>query len=252
MFGVPGPTEFDVRFRLLGIPVRVHPLFWAMAAILGWELTRGGGTLLLVWVACVFFSILVHEFGHGLTARAFGADPAVLLYSFGGLCFHEGGGIRESPWRRFIVVAMGPGAGFILMGLAIAWGCYRFGVSPLDVWSGRFIPGSGYAGAMVYFLVLINFSWGVLNILPVMPLDGGQMATALLSLHNRREGPRRAYVLSLVTAGLVALYFVNEQQYFNAILFGMLALSSFQVLQSLHNQSRYGSGYEDEVDWWKR
>jgi membrane-associated protease RseP (regulator of RpoE activity) len=251
MFGLPGPTEFDVRFRLLGIPVRVHPLFWAMAAILGWNLTSAGGTFLLLWVACVFFSILVHEFGHALTARAFGADPSVLLYAFGGLCVYESGYVRETSWRRFAVLAMGPGAGFLLMAAAIAGGAVRFHATPLDMWEGNFLPGSGYAGAMIYFLILINFTWGIFNLLPIMPLDGGQMASVLLTAQNRREGPRRSYILSLVAAGLGALYFVHEEQYPNAILMGMLALSSFQVLQVLHQQSRYG-GYGDGSDWWKR
>ena len=250
MFGVPGPTEFDVRFRLLGIPVRVHPLFWVLAAVLGWELTKGGGTLLLIWVACVFFSILVHEFGHALTARAFGANPSVLLYSMGGLCLYEHNS-RETLWRRFFVLAMGPGAGFLLMGAAIAWGSIQFRASPIDVWNGELIPGAPRnAWVTIYFLVMINFFWGVLNLLPVMPLDGGQIAMVFLTMHNRRQGQRRAYIVSLVTAGLVALYFVQEKQLINAMLFGMLALTSYQILQSLHYQAR-ADAFED-ADWWKR
>jgi membrane-associated protease RseP (regulator of RpoE activity) len=250
MFGVPGPTEFDVRFRLLGVPVRVHPLFWVLATLLGWDLTRGGGKLLVVWIGCVFLSILVHEFGHALTARAFGARPEVMLYSLGGLCLYQNS--RETLWKRFFVLAMGPGAGFLLMGAAIAWGSVRFHVSPLDVWNGEFIPGSGLVGAAIYFLVMINFFWGIFNLLPVMPLDGGQIATVFLSMHNRREGQRRAYIVSLVVSGLVALYFVRREQYFNALLFGMLALMSFQILQALHDRARFGSALEDDADWWKR
>ncbi len=252
MFGVPGPTEFDVRFRLLGIPVRVHPLFWVLGAVLGWPLTQGGGKLLLIWIACVFFSILVHEFGHALTARAFGADPSVLLYSMGGLCIY-GHNSRETLWRRFFVLAMGPGAGFLLMAATIAWGSVQFRASPLDVWRGEVILGVPYyARITITFLIWINFYWGLLNLLPVMPLDGGQIATVFLTMHDRRQGQRRAYIVSLVTAGLVALYFLQEKDYYPALLFGMLALTSFQILQALHHQSRYGSGFEDEVDWWKR
>ncbi len=250
MFGVPAPTEFDVRFRLLGIPVRVHPLFWVLATVLGWELTKGGGKLLLIWIGCVFFSILVHEFGHALTARLYGADPSVLLYAMGGLCLYQNS--RETLWRRFFVLAMGPGAGFLLMGAAIAWGSVQFRVSPLEVWNGEFMPGSGYAGLTIYFLVTINFFWGILNLLPVMPLDGGQIAMVFLTMHDRRQGQRRAYIASLVTAGLVALYFVQVKEYYNALLFGLLAMSSFQILQVLHHQTRYGGALEDDADWWKR
>ena len=171
MFGVPGTTEFDVRFRLLGIPVRVHPFFWVLAAFLGWELTRGGGKLLLLWIACVFFSILVHEYGHALVVNVRGR-------SVGAALLHGGGSasiriLRELLWQRFFVLAMGPGARVPLMGAAIAWGSLQFHASPIDIWNGEVIPGAPYyAWWTIYFLVTINFFWGVLNLLPVMPLDG--------------------------------------------------------------------------------
>lgn len=63
MFGVP-ETPYDLRFQLLGMPVRVHPLFWLVAAMLGWR--NENIPLVLIWVGCVFVSILVHEYGHGL------------------------------------------------------------------------------------------------------------------------------------------------------------------------------------------
>ena len=108
MLGVPPTTEFDLRFRLLGIPVRVHPFFWIVAALLGW--TRGDFVAILIWVACVFVSILVHEFGHGLAARALvRQNPVVILHAMGGLCVYESDNRR--PWRRVAILLAGPGAG---------------------------------------------------------------------------------------------------------------------------------------------
>lgn len=251
MFGLPGPTEFDVRFRLFGVPVRVHPLFWAMAAMLGWNLTEGSGKFLLVWVGCVFFSILVHEFGHALTAKLFGAEPSIVLYTFGGLAVYRNP--QEDLRRRLLVLIMGPGAGFLLMGATILVASVAFKASPLDVWHYHFPAGTTPLAALAtVFLIEINLYWGILNLLPIMPLDGGQIAMVLLSMHNGREGLRRAYIVSLVAAGLVAIYFIRTEQYINALLFGYLGMMSYQNLQALHYQSRFGSGYEDEVDWWKR
>ena len=104
----------------------------------------------------------------------------------------------------------------------------------------------------IYFLVTVNFFWGVLNLLPVMPLDGGQIAMVFLSMHDRRQGQRRAYIVSLVTAGLVALYFVRRSSTSTPCSSACCALTSFQILQALHHQSRYGSSFEDDADWWKR
>ena len=67
MFGNVTPTPFDLNFSLFGIPVRIHPFFWLVAILTGWNpyLPK----LIVIWVACFFVSILVHEMGHALTAK---------------------------------------------------------------------------------------------------------------------------------------------------------------------------------------
>ena len=253
MFGVPAPTEFDVRFRLVGIPVRVNPFFWVIAAFLGQDTLKLGGTFFVLWIGCVFLSVLVHEFGHGLVARRFGARPDILLYGMGGLCIYEN---RQTLRQRLLVLLMGPGAGFLLMGLTIAVACLVLRISPGDVWHFRFDRARAevtpHTLSAIYFLIEINLFWGIFNLMPIMPLDGGQIAMVLLSMHNPRQGRRRAYILSILTAGLLAIYLVNQKSYFNALLVGLLALSSFQVLQAYHYQSKYGDSFDDDSDWWKR
>ena len=114
MFGVP-ETPYDWRFRLLGIPVRVHPLFWLVAFMLGF--VRENIPVSLIFVGCAFVSILVHEYGHGLTARAFGASPSIVLQAFGGLCIYQPD--RQTPRQRLAVLICGPGAGFVLAGVVM-------------------------------------------------------------------------------------------------------------------------------------
>jgi len=60
---------------MLGTNVRVHPSFWIVSALLGWSwFTDEGFPYLLLWILCVFVSLLVHEFGHILMARCFGSQ----------------------------------------------------------------------------------------------------------------------------------------------------------------------------------
>ena len=56
MLGIPDTTEFDVSFRLFGIPVRIHPLFWVVALFLSWRAEEY--LITLIGVACVFLSIV--------------------------------------------------------------------------------------------------------------------------------------------------------------------------------------------------
>ena len=66
--------------------------------------------MVAVWVACVFVSILVHEYGHGLMAKVFDCSPSIVLWGMGGLCYSQAE--RQTPGQRLAVVLSGPGAGF--------------------------------------------------------------------------------------------------------------------------------------------
>ena len=261
MFEIPAPTDYDVRFRLLGIPVRVHPFFWGMTAVLGWS--RNDPVHILIWIGCVFLSILVHEFGHGLTARAlFPCRPTVHLYLMGGLCAYDGE--SRNPWQRVKVLAMGPGAGFLLFGLVLGLGLIVLGVG--EVWPFGVIvvhePPSWFthlperlniAIQVAYHdLLFINWFWGWVNFLPIYPLDGGQLANIFLTMHDRREGPRRGFVLGMVTAGALAIYLASEQEYFNAFFVANLAFMNFQLFQAAQAARNSVSGWGRDADWWRK
>jgi Zn-dependent protease len=237
MLGMPEPTAYDLRFRLLGIPVRVHPLFWLVTAMMG---AAGGNENLLpilLWIGCVFVSILVHEYGHGLTARLFRCSPSIVLYGMGGLCYSQSE--RQNPWQRLAVLVAGPGAGLLFYGM-IELGLLTIGA-----------PRSGLADEIVWDLKQINLFWSLFNLLPVWPLDGGQITGVVLTMFNRRKGMNWAHVVSLVTAGLVAMIWFKMDQMFVGLFFALLAVVNFQVLQAHHHTAKYGA-LDDDADWWKR
>jgi stage IV sporulation protein FB len=252
MLGMPATTDFDLNFRLLRIPVRIHPFFWVLSAALGWE--GRDGAQVLVWIACVFVSILVHEFGHGLTARALsGQRPTVVLYAMGGLCFTDGE--DRSAGRRIAMILMGPGAGFLLAGVVAALEAALLGSINFGAFNWYFHDAPRWTSGLMYVafgdLLWINLFWGLVNLFPIYPLDGGQIAQTLLKMHNRREGARRGFILSLVTAGLLAIYLYQDGQTYNALFIGYLGLINFQFLQAAQEQGRYGVEPEDDDTWWR-
>src|SRR5262249_2985441 len=121
-------TRFDLRFRLLDVPVRIHPLFWVVSAVMGWH--NNNMPVVLLWVLCVLVSILVHEYGHALMSRAFGYSASIVLWGMGGLCYSQGE--RQSPRERLAVVLAGPGAGFLLCGIVMLLGTVFFRITPLE------------------------------------------------------------------------------------------------------------------------
>ena len=54
-------------------------------------------------------------------------------------------------------------------------------------------------------LVWINLMWGLVNLLPIWPLDGGQASQIILTKVNRAEGARWCHIVSLLVAGVLAL-----------------------------------------------
>jgi stage IV sporulation protein FB len=234
MFGIPERTGYDLRFRLLGIPVRVHPMFWIISALMGSQ----GSDLsdILIWVGCVFVSILVHEFGHGLTAKAFGYRPSIVLHGMGGLCYSESE--RQTPWQRLAVLICGPGAGFVLAGLVLG---FVYGLHPTLNDTGARI---------VWDLLWINIIWGVLNLFPIWPLDGGQMAQVVLNWISPRNAARWTHALSMATAALLAVVVIARfHMVITGLFFVMFAVANYQVLQAIHHQYVH---YGDDADWWKR
>src|SRR6476620_2551935 len=113
----PPPTQADLHFRLPGIPVRVHPFFWVTTVFLGMGSKEADPKEILVWVAVVLVSILVHEFGHATMQRWFGGHPRVTLYGLGGLASCDD--CDRSPMRQIMILLARPGAGFLLAGIII-------------------------------------------------------------------------------------------------------------------------------------
>jgi Zn-dependent protease len=240
----PAETSADVRFSLLGFPVRVHPLFWLAMAIFGLPMIEsrdGLGALgdLLLWTIAAFLSILVHELGHALLMRWHGYQPTITLYGFGGYASYDS--VRmPSPTSQVFISGAGPAAQLALMvvlavvlhvcGHSISiyeWGPFRFA-----------LPARGemiYTGGMttfVYDLMLASALWAYFNLVPVYPLDGGRIARAVLVMLNPREGVRLSLVLSIIIGvGLIILGFVAGQ-HFLAFFFIFTTCANLEALQA--------------------
>jgi stage IV sporulation protein FB len=237
------PTQFDVNFRLAGIPVRVHPLFWLLALFLGMNIRPP--SLLVIWIPVVFVSILVHEMGHAVVIRSFGWWPSILLYTFGGLAFYQQS--RRDPRKQMIISLAGPAAGFALAAVVVAvlyatdhsikfrigdsLSLVDWGVPPLE---------NLYLKALAQFLLTVNIFWGLFNLLPIFPLDGGQFLRELLTWMRVPDALIKSLWVSVIVAVACAIYMIQLKEVFNAMLLGSLAFSSYQEIQMHSGRGGYG------------
>ncbi|MCS7304321.1 MAG: hypothetical protein NZ602_04350 [Thermoguttaceae bacterium] len=242
LLGEPERTQADLCFRLLGIPVRVHPFFWIVALILGANQIRSPVDLIL-WVLAVFVAILVHELGHALLMRLLGFHPAITLYGLGGYASYDrvwgGSNLGHTPGGQILIHAAGPGASLALaafiIGLVWLSGIqleFQIGL-PYGLWVGFFLPGSELLNQFLNWLVTILLAWSFLNLMPVYPLDGGQMVREVLIWLNPHQGMVQTLVLSVLVGGALCLAaLLVWKSWFLAILFGYLAFANFMTLQA--------------------
>ena len=205
-----------IRFSLFGIPVEIQPFFWLTLIILGGATGADSSEAvfeILLFVIAGFISILTHEFGHALTARSFGADSRIVLQAFGGYAAFSG--VRLNRKQSFLVTAAGP-AIQILLGLLVL-GIMK--IAPSVNEDGRYF---------LIILIYISFFWALLNLLPVLPLDGGQMLHALL-------GPERIkitlWITILVAVTSAVTIFMLTGSFIFPIFLGMFAWQAFQGLK---------------------
>lgn len=206
--GVIGQTGSVLRFRLFSIPVSVRPSFLIVAALISFRFSREL-PLFFTWIGIVFVSILIHELGHALTARAYGSEVKIELNAIGGLTSWTIPADQFGPGRRALVAAAGSGVGVIFGGL-------------LWLIAQAAGPFAGLTDFIVDGLIRVNVVWGLLNWLPIRPLDGGHLLQSLLDKLAPERGERIANIIFFVTAAAAFGLSLWTRQFFITLLAGWL------------------------------
>lgn len=236
MFGQIPETPYDLHFRVLGIPVRVHPAFFVLSAIIGfspgWAAQLQVNQLVLIGLCTliIFVSILIHELGHALLARYFGWPPHIVLYHMGGLAIYSPS-YGHTPTRSVLISLAGPGAQFVLYGLT-------YGVEYLLKQKGVSIT------PILFYIILqmkfVNLWWPVLNLLPIYPLDGGKIAEQVCRRIDPYRGMEYTFKIGMIAAvGAAVAFFIyrrpeimdDTRAAFPCLLFLMLAFNNYQLMQ---------------------
>lgn len=190
-------TPFDLRWRMFGIPCRVHPLFWLMSAVICFYLVELGLVVVLIGMLLILISILLHELGHVVAGRIFGSDGHIVLWAMGGLAI----GSADSPkrWQRIVVSLAGPFSQMLIFWL------------PLWLFGDKIpVPEDFKLARRVYALIdlfwFVNLYWPILNLLPIYPLDGGQVTREICTGLSRDNGIRVSLQISIGVSALLALH----------------------------------------------
>jgi stage IV sporulation protein FB len=230
--------EWD--FYLFGAPVRVKIWFWlaCLVTCYGRETTSE----IVIWFAVCLGSVLLHEMGHVVALRRYRIESDVVLYGFGGLTIPER--TLRGTVPRLLVSLAGPAAGFCVAAL-VAAAARLSGAHIVFAWRTLVptlgaVPPSGPVVAdtatFVWYVFLntllsVNFYWGLINLLPIYPLDGGQVSRAIFEKRDPSAGRRKSLILSTASAIAIALVGVLERDGYLIILFAVLAVASLQAYE---------------------
>lgn len=204
-----------LKFPLVGVPVTVH---WSFAIVAFFGISRyGTAPEIAAWTAAVFLAVLLHESGHAFTARAYGATGVTItLFALGGYTQWVPRATM-SPGKRFIVSAAGSAVG-IAAGLLILGLGRGGGYQSVPVWGIAFLD----------TFILVGLIWGVLNWIPLLPLDGGHMLNHALAIFwPKRADDVATAVSTVVGVGLIATAFYFQQT-FIAIFLVFILLSGLR------------------------
>lgn len=206
-----------LSFRVGPVPVTVHLSFLLVLGFLGYNL--GDPVLIAVWVVVGAASVLLHELGHAFAARVAGYEPTVELAGMGGVTQYVSQGERADSrgWGAFITGA-GPGIQ-VVAGLAVLPFVDGFGLDARR----------GLVGFALSAWVVVSILWGVLNLIPILPMDGGQLFRNLVP-GSPATRTRIAQVVSVVMAGIGLAWGLLANQTIAALLAGWFGFANLQAL----------------------
>lgn len=175
------------------IKVYIHPTFFLLLIWVALSHWAGGSGLYgvfgdLLWIMAIFLCVVLHEFGHALTARKFGiATRDITLLPIGGVA--RLARMPRDPLQELLVSLAGPAVNLIIAVILYVFLIVSDAFSPLSnitVLSGSFFER----------LMAVNIFLMIFNLLPAFPMDGGRILRASLAIKgNYLQATRRAVLL---------------------------------------------------------
>lgn len=207
--GSIGKTSIDIDFSFLilvglFVALNYNPKFGVHYALL--------------WLPIIFLSVLIHELAHAGAIAMFGfGSSQIILGGMGGVTINQR---RAKPWQNMIISVAGPASSFVLMFLADM--ARRTQLGQTDKMLQEFLP----------LFAVANLYWGVFNLIPVPPLDGGHATRDFFRIFlSERTAFVIAIWIAMIVGGAIAIFAFSKNQFFVAFYIAWFVYMAFQQWQ---------------------
>ncbi len=187
--------------RFFGIDVYMHATFLLLigwVAISHWTEQKSLAAVLsgIAFILLLFVFVIMHEYGHALTARRFGVKTRdITLYPIGGVARLER--MPEKPIEEFWVAIAGPAVNMVIAAVLFGWLVLTNTLEPL---TGLTIS----SGSFIERLAVVNVSLVLFNLIPAFPMDGGRVLRSLLAM--RMDYVRATQIAANIGQGMAFLF----------------------------------------------
>lgn len=181
----------------------------------------------LIWIPVLFISVLIHELAHAAAIGIFGfGSSQIILGGMGGVTINSR---QAKPWQDMLISVAGPASSFGLWFLmrAIATGVPQYKNDPM-------------LAVLIPVLAWANVAWGLFNLIPTPPLDGGHATRDFFRMFlSERTAFIVATWIAIIVGGAIALwFFLSRRQFFIAFYIAWFVFMAFQRWQDFQ---KYGT-----------
>ncbi|MBV6452425.1 MAG: putative zinc metalloprotease Rip3 [Anaerolineales bacterium] len=187
--------------RFFGIDVYVHATFLLLIGWVGYSYWLEHGTIAevvngILFILALFLCVVLHEYGHALTARKYGVKTRdITLYPIGGVARLER--MPDKPIEELWVAVMGPAVNVIIAGILFTVLFLTGGLASLrDL--------TVASGSFLLRLMAVNIYLVLFNLIPAFPMDGGRVLRALLAM--RMDYVRATQIAANIGQGVAFLF----------------------------------------------
>ncbi|MCH2206099.1 MAG: site-2 protease family protein [Lentisphaerales bacterium] len=207
-----------MKFKVLGFDVEVEMTFGLILLLFSSHYINSGQMGAFFEQSLILFlSILIHELGHALAFKKFGIMSRIQLHGMGGVCIPLTN--REVRHKDSVLISLaGPFAMFVIAGVYFA------------VDKALALPDSALsADRRAYIIYFINVGWGIFNLLPVFPLDGGQAFRSFLKAIRLNKAEEIARFFSFGCLAIIGYLSFKSGQIFLMFLTALLAMDNYRL-----------------------